>query len=136
MKKALIDTGLETRKAIPKEVEALAEIQKVPIGATREETIGATEDRPRDRRLAVRRRGQLIRCAVPARRKGPKCSNGIRNIRKQEGIQQDHQAGSREASSRVFRQTASDWTLWRGRPSPKPKKIRQRKEEKAFRIEL
>jgi hypothetical protein len=50
---------LEKKEPAPDEKEVVAEPQEVPNGATDELMIGATEDRSRDRRLAVGCRGQL-----------------------------------------------------------------------------
>jgi hypothetical protein len=80
--KDVMETGLEKREAIPKEVEALAERQEVPRGATREETIGATEDGRRDRRLAIKRRGRLIRRS--------QTTEGREETREGPGMQQRH----------------------------------------------
>jgi hypothetical protein len=44
---------LEKKVSTPEETEAVAEPQEVPEGATDEETIGVTEDRSRDLRLAI-----------------------------------------------------------------------------------
>jgi hypothetical protein len=49
----------EKREPAPEETESVAETEGVPKGATEQETIGATEDRPRNLRLAVRCRGRL-----------------------------------------------------------------------------
>jgi hypothetical protein len=82
---------LEKREPAPEETEPVAETKGVPEGATEQETIGATEDRPRNLRLAVRCRrrlktrtkhdgrlrqecaatiGRLTRRSIPAIRKG------------------------------------------------------------------
>jgi hypothetical protein len=42
--KAMMETGLKKREAIPKEVEDIAERQEVPNGVTCKKTIGAMED--------------------------------------------------------------------------------------------
>jgi hypothetical protein len=96
----------EEEKPAPEEKEVVAKPQEVPEGATEQETIGATEDRPRNLRLAVGCRGRLktrtkpdgrlrqectaavgwpTRRSVPAIRKGglrkgpgKKCRSGIR----------------------------------------------------------
>jgi hypothetical protein len=47
------------KESAPEETEVAAEPQEVPEGAMGEETIGATEDRSRNLRLAVGCRGQL-----------------------------------------------------------------------------
>jgi hypothetical protein len=57
--KAMASTCLEKKETSPEETEAMVESQEIPEGATGEETIGATEDRSRDLRLAVGCRGQL-----------------------------------------------------------------------------
>jgi hypothetical protein len=60
---AIIKEGLgraeDKRKPTPEETEAVAEPQEVPEGATGVDTIGATDDRFRDLRLAAGCRGQL-----------------------------------------------------------------------------
>jgi hypothetical protein len=53
----------------PEEMKSVAEHQEVPKEEAAIEMIGALKDRSVDRRLAVRRCGQLIGLAVPARRK-------------------------------------------------------------------
>jgi hypothetical protein len=49
----------EEEKPAPEEIEVVAKPQEVPEGATEQETIGVTEDRSGNLRLAVRCRGRL-----------------------------------------------------------------------------
>jgi hypothetical protein len=91
---AMLESCLKKMEANPEETGTIAERQKVPNEEAAEEMIRALKDRSGEQRLAIRRRGQLTRCAVSARNKGPQhtglmvkkrqwtspeCNNNIRN---------------------------------------------------------
>jgi hypothetical protein len=65
------------KESAPEDTGAVAEPQEVPEGATDEETIGATEDRSRDLRLAVGCRRQLKTRTKPDDRLRQECAAAV-----------------------------------------------------------